>query len=312
MTTLTPNPIVSIDDGLISEVQFAGHSCVQMANAHGVVIVSLHGGQVLSWVPTGQKEVFWLSQSALPEPAAIRGGVPVCWPWFGKQGMPDGAMQHGPVRNLGWHVVQTSESRSGLRMTLAPGAAQGVTPLPYAAGLRLRLTIELGATLSMTLQTENLSADPFVLTQALHNYFLVGDVEQVRLHGVEGLQYASRVDGTIDNMQHTPFALQTACDSTFFNSHTASPPGYRLVDPVWQREIGLTTEGSQSLVVWNPGERGAAAMADVPPTAWREFLCVEASNAGDDTITIPPGGQHCLRQTLSCKPFWLECNRPKD
>jgi glucose-6-phosphate 1-epimerase len=104
----------------IQPLTHAGHACLQLSTRHGTVIVALHGAQVLSWVPAGHQDVFWLSPSSRPAPAAIRGGVPICWPWFGKQGMPTGAMQHRPVRNRPWEVVEVhADSFEGMIVSLS-------------------------------------------------------------------------------------------------------------------------------------------------------------------------------------------------
>lgn len=288
----------------VTPVDYAEYACLQLRNIHGSAIVSLNGGQVLSWVPAGQRDVFWLSSQAKPAPAAIRGGVPVCWPWFGKQGMPHGAMQHGPVRNVTWKVVASQTGESGsLLLSLEPdrAAAGGGAIDTYAKDLEVRLVIELGPRLRMSLQTQNHGTAPFALTQALHTYFAVGDVEQIQLQGVEGLRYDSRVDGTQGNLQVEAFKLQELCDNTYAQTNPKTEHDYRLIDPAWQRQISLTTQGSQSVVVWNPGAQGAAAMADAPDAAWRDFLCVEATNAGSDVVTLAPGAQHHLQQTLRCQ-----------
>ena len=290
----------------VTLVNHAGYACLQMRNTHGAVIVSLHGGQVLSWIPAGQKDVFWLSPQAKPAPAAIRGGVPVCWPWFGKQGMPQGAMQHGPVRNVVWKLTACEAYSNGnLLLSLQPDrSALGAEALDiYAKHLGLRLDIELSPTLRMGLQTHNGDAEPFALTQALHTYFAVGDVEQVQLEGVEGLLFDSRVDGTQSNLQVGAFQLQKRCDNTYAQTTPLAQHQYRLVDPTWQRQISMCTVGSQSTVVWNPGAVGAAAMVDVPDAAWKDFVCVEASNAGPDAVLLKPGDHHYLQQILHCQAW---------
>lgn len=288
----------------VTHVVYAGYTCLQLSTAHGTAIVSLHGGQVLSWIPAGQRDVFWLSPQARSAPAAIRGGVPVCWPWFGKQGMPQGAMQHGPVRNVAWRVIACEpQAGGGLSLSIEPDrlVSGGEAVDTYAQNLQVRLDIEVGPQLRMRLQTHNCGAVPFVLTQALHTYFAVGDAQQVQLEGVEGLRFDSRVDNTPGHLQVGAFKLQQLCDNTYVHAIPEVEHHYRLIDPAWQRQIRLTTLGSQSAVVWNPGAEGAAAMADVPDDAWKDFLCVEVANAGADVVVLPPGARHHLQQTLSCQ-----------
>ena len=281
-------------------MNFAGFPCLQLSHAKGLAIVSLYGGQLLSWVPVGQRDVLWLSPQALPAPAAIRGGVPVCWPWFGKQGMPQGAMQHGPVRNLMWQKVAYDLTDAGHPVLSMEPVPSGAALHTYAKDLRPRLEFELGETLTMRLITQNHGPSPFALTQALHTYFAVGNVQMAELRGVEGLQYASRVDGTQNNLQSGPFHLSALCDNTYAQTVATDSHQYQLLDHAWKRAITINTSGSNSLVVWNPGAEGAKNMLDVPDTGWADFLCVEAANAGHDTIVLAPGAQQVLQQTLGC------------
>lgn len=290
----------------ITLLQHAGHDCLQLKTRHGTAIIAQHGAHLLSWVPTGQRDVFWLSPEALPEPAAIRGGVPVCWPWFSKQGMPAGAMQHGPVRCLPWRVSAihaSSDDEISLSLEPCAQATHDNSLAALAPGLQVSLRITLGQTLSQTLHTRNLGSQPFQLTQALHNYFAVGSASQVGIGGLADLPYQDRLRGLATNIQLEPFALEQACDRTYYH---ASPDAsddsmrrYTLVDPVWQRRIMIDTRGSRSVVVWNPGSEGARKMADVPDDGWQDFFCIEAANAGPDVIVLAPGAEHSLKQTLS-------------
>lgn len=294
----------------ITTIDHAGHRCLQLRNPHGTAIIALHGAQLLSWVPTGHSDVFWLSPQALPEPAAIRGGVPLCWPWFGKQGMPDGAMQHGPVRNRLWEVAATNAEEDNdtdqpLSVTLVPTPA--LTPddslSRYAAQLKLSLRLELSDTLTQTLTTRNLGARPFVLTQALHSYFAVADVTQVRISGLENRRYEDKLSGQQNAAHSNAWHLEQACDRVYQQDTASKQHHYTLADQLGRRQIHITTQGSGSVVVWNPGPAGAARMADVPDDSWHHFVCVEAANAGADSITLAPGAQHTLGQTLA----WVPC-----
>lgn len=290
----------------ITLLDHAGHSCLQLKNHHGTAIVALHGAHLLSWVPTGQRDLFWLSPQALPEPAAIRGGVPVCWPWFAKQGMPASALQHGPARILPWQISAihaSSDDEISLSLQPCAQADHDNTLAALAPGLQVTLRITLGETLSQTLHTRNLGTQPFQLTQALHSYFAVGHAAQVGIEGLTGLSYQDRLRDLAVDVQNTPFALEQACDRTYHHTtqDASGQPSHRytLVDPVWQRRIVINTQGSQSVVVWNPGSEGARKMADVPDDGWQDFFCIEATNAGPDVIALAAGAEHSLGQTLS-------------
>ena len=290
----------------VTLLQYAGHSCLQLKVCHGTAIVALHGAHLLSWLPAGQRDVFWLSPQALPEPAAIRGGVPVCWPWFARQGMPAGAAQHGPVRNLPWQISAIhGSSDDEISLSLAPCAQAdqyaGLDAVP--PGLRVSLRITLGRTLSEVLHTRNLGSQAFALTQALHNYLAVSDAAQIAIEGLTGLPYQDRLRELAQAVQQAPFALDQACDRTYYQASPGRPTQathrYVLADLAWRRRIMIDTLGSQSVVVWNPGSEGARKIVDVPDDGWRNFFCIEASNAGPDVIALVAGAEHRLEQTLS-------------
>jgi glucose-6-phosphate 1-epimerase len=292
----------------ITPIDHAGHRCLRLRSAQGTAIISLHGAQLLSWVPLGHSDVFWLSPQALPEPAAIRGGVPVCWPWFAGQGMPMGAMSHGPVRNRLWEVAANSpddrvDADQPLRITLTP--TPGLTPddplCRFAPGMQVSLCVELGDTLTLTqtLTTRNLGNQPFVLTQAMHSYFAVTDARQVQISGLENRPYDCKLSGAQNASHAGIWQLDQACDRVYQQNPVATQHSYTLSDPAAGRQIHITTLGSQSVVVWNPGAETASQMADVPDSAWHQFVCIEAANAGADRITLAPGDQHALTQILA-------------
>lgn len=211
-------------------------------------------------------------------------------------------MQHGPVRNRPWEVVSMqADSTDGIRLTLAPcRVTTPDDPLErFAANLALTLQIDLGETLVQTLQTRNLRAQPFALTQALHSYFAVREAAHVRVAELAGLLYDDKLSGAGEQAHQGNFALDQACDRIYHQQTAQRTHHYTLEDPAWRRRIHTTTQGSQSLVVWNPGQVQARSMVDVPDAAWSDFLCLEAANAGDDVVILQPGAQHQLTQTLA-------------
>jgi len=291
----------------ITRLQHAGHSALRLATRHGTAIVALHGAHLLSWIPSGQRDVLWLSPDALPEPAAIRGGVPVCWPWFAKQGQPASALQHGPARIVPWQVSAIhASSDDGISLSLTPCAQTtdngDAAAAELAPGLQVSLRITLGQSLSQSLHTRNLGPETFQLTQALHSYFAVSHAAQVGIEGLNGLPYLDKLRGMAADRQQTPFMLATACDRIYHHELPDAPAPatrrYTLTDPAWQRRLVIDTEGSQSVVVWNPGSEGARSIADMPDDGWQDFFCIEATNAAPDAVTLAPGAEHQLAQTL--------------
>ena len=292
----------------ITPVQHAGYDALELRTRNGTAVLALHGAHLLSWVPPGQPDVLWLSPAALPAPAPIRGGVPVCWPWFAKQGQAQTALQHGPVRGLPWvvtaiHTASDDEVHLSLSPDLQALPAGTWPPEGVPVGLSVRLDIRLGQDLQQSLVTDHGGDQPFALTQALHTYYAVSDARQVRIDGLEGLRFQDRLNQLAFDTQRAPFTLNAACDRTYEQTSGAALNRYRLIDPAWQRCIEVETEGSQSVVVWNPGAEGAQKMVDLPDDGWLHYFCIEACNAGPDVVTLMPGASHRLTQTVRVRPL---------
>lgn len=259
--------------------------------------VSLFGGQVVSFAPEGQQDVFWLSPLRAELPTPIRGGTPVCWPYFGRQGQSNEVPAHGFVRTVPWQLVAASREADGtVVLELEPPPLQDLA-------LRLRMQLRIGRTLEQRLSTTNAGTQPVRFTEALHNYFRVGDAATVRIEGLDGLTFLDKNDGGNAHVQQGHWDLHDPRDPGRADRLFPGAGGrYRLVDPGLRRRIDLQVDGGRSAVVWNPGEAGAARMADVGPH-WREFVCLEAANAGPDVVELAPGATHTLVQTISAAPL---------
>lgn len=258
--------------------------------------ISPHGGQLLAWQPHGGGEVFWLSDTSKRPPAAIRGGVPICWPYFGRQGQADDVPQHGIARLRTWRWVDLAEADHG------DVVVDLVLPEDDTTPLRVRQRLRIGAQLSQTLITHNAGSTEVAFTQALHSYFAVTDAERARLSGVDGLRYEDKLTGG-DHLQTGDWHLNEArdpgrCDRIY----ATRGESVLLHDEAGGRTLRVETEGSATLVVWNPGESGNAGIGDMPKDGWRGFVCVEVANAGADVVRLPPGAEHRLGQRLSLVP----------
>lgn len=270
----------------------AGIEALLVETPLATAAIALHGGHLLSYVPAGQEDALWLSPSAKPPPDAIRGGTPVVWPYFGRQGQTGEVPAHGFVRTVRWQVLAASRADDGsVAIELAP-------PDFPELGLQLRMTLRIGQALEQTLATTNTGVRPVAITQALHTYFRVSDVAQVRVRGLDGLSYLDKNDGYAAHAQAGDWTLDDPRDpgrSDYI--YTDAPGRYVLDDPGLGRRIALDVAGSRSLVVWNPGATAAARMDDIGQ-AWRGFLCLEAANAGPDVVALAPGATHRLTQTV--------------
>lgn len=261
--------------------------------------VALQGAQVLSWQPAGHTEVLWLSPKAkLGTGTAVRGGIPVCWPWFAIHPQDPAKPLHGFVRTRVWDVVASSISHGMVRLGLRTQTRADDTALwPHAA--EVALTVELGSSLSLALSTRNTGAAALPLTEALHSYFRVGDIARVHVEGLDGRTY---IDKVAANDRKTQAEAQLRIYGEVDRIYLGDTAKVALVDAGLRRRIEVASGGSRSTVVWNPWTERSAHMPDVGADGYRTMLCVETANAGDDLITLKPGSVHTLRARFEVGP----------
>lgn len=260
-------------------------------------LVSVYAGQVLQWQPAGQREdVFFLSRKAYYAPGkAIKGGAPICWPWFGSDPEGKGRPGHGFVRNRPWDVRGTRLHDDG-RVSLTLGLTdsdetRGIWPY----GFDLELVATVGKTLAITLNTRNHGSEPLTITDGLHSYFRTGAISGVKVTGLEDKAYIDKMDGGATKTQNGAVTVEGEMDRIYIN------PAQRLEieDAELHRTIILKTHGSRSAVVWNPWTKTTAGMADLEADDYLRFICVETTNAGPDVVTIPGGYRHELGVEIS-------------
>ena len=274
--------------------EFQGYPALLITTPFSKAAISLFGGHVLSFVLTGFDDLLWISPISKRPPDPIRGGIPVCWPYFAKQGQPPDAPQHGLVRTMQWQVTHAERTNDG-EIVLALSAPE-VPEVP----MNVILTMRIGRALEQALTTVNLSKETVRFTQALHTYFRVADAERVHVIGLDGLTYADKFDNFNEHTQHGDWNLQDARDPGRSDRiYADTGHHFELIDPAGQRKITLTTSGSKTLVVWNPGAEFIKTFADLPPEGWRNYVCLEAANCGADVIELGTDDSHVLQQTIS-------------
>ncbi|MGF1547897.1 MAG: D-hexose-6-phosphate mutarotase [Thiotrichales bacterium] len=270
----------------VVEFKLGAHGAVvaEISNGGATAAIARQGAQLLHWTPAGQAPVVWLSPAAkFAVGKSLRGGVPVCWPWFGAHPTDPGKPAHGFARNLDWKFVETAALGNATRVVLRfePEAAQQIL-WPHAATLTLAVTI--GTRLRLELTTQNTGTTPFTLTQALHTYFQIGDVETVSVEGLDGKSYVDRVRGDARVVQQGPVIIDGEVDRVYL----ATPGEVAIADPALKRRILIGKQNSSSYVVWNPGAEKGAKFGDMGDDGYRHMLCVETTNAWDDTVTVAP------------------------
>ena len=273
-----------------------GGPVVHLAARQATAAVAIQGAQVLEWQVAG-RDLLWLSPlSRLGTGKSVRGGIPVCWPWFGPHPGDPGKPQHGFVRTRPWQVVASDGDGGRASVTLAYDAGDDDQAL-WPSRAKVRVTVTLDDALSLALETVNEGADTFDLTQALHTYFRVGDIASVQVLGLDGRDYLDKPDGYARKRQVGAISITGEVDRIYVGDIGA----IRLVDDALGRQIGIAGTGSRSAVVWNPWVERTAQMGDMGAAdAYRQMLCVETANAGDDVVRVRPGASHTLgvRYTL--------------
>ncbi len=243
------------------------------------VVVAQHGAQVLSWVAAGRERLYLSPRSVMDGQAAVRGGIPVCFPQFNQRGpLP----KHGFARQLPWtlHAPRLQADEAHLALSLSDSAA---TRRWWGQAFEARLLIALtpGA-LQVELALRNTDSQPLAFTGALHSYFAVDDVAQAHLEGLAG---RAEWDALSDRHGSGAEALQFAGE--FDRVYSAAPQGCVLHDGLDRLAIEQDMDWAQT-VVWNPGAEKCAALADMPADGWRHMLCVEAAQVYEP-ITVAPG-----------------------
>ncbi len=260
---------------------------------HASARVALQGAQVLAWQPAGQQPVIWVSKVAVYEPGkGVRGGVPVCWPWFGAR---DGLPAHGVVRTRVWDVRETTQDAAGQVVLRLGTRDDASTRVLWDYAFDLELVVTVGQTLSMALVTRNTGTAPFTITDALHTYFCVGDIAQTTVQGLDGCAYLDKVQN-FAQLRQTGGVEFTGETDRIYTDTTAD---CLIQDKAWGRNIRVTKQGSTSTVVWNPWSERAKAFADMAAGEFKDMLCVETCNAGPDQVEVAPGNTHTLTAMIA-------------
>lgn len=235
--------------------------------------IYLQGAHVARWIPRGERPVLFLSSKSAFEPGkAIRGGVPVIFPWFGPRSDGKPGPAHGLARTALWE-------RDGEAFRLKVEQFQ------------LRFVVKMGEALGMSLAVTNESPSEARFEEALHTYLAVGDVREVSVTGLAGVEYLDKADGFKRKLQNPePLRLTKATDSVYLNTTGAC----EVTDPVWNRRIVVEKTGSASTVVWNPW----SGMADLGPDEWQGMICVETANVGENSVLLEPGATHRMTAAI--------------
>jgi glucose-6-phosphate 1-epimerase len=271
-----------------------GGPVVTLSGTAGMAVVALQGAQLLSWIPRGQDPVIWLSPvERLGTAKPVRGGTPVCWPWFAGHPSDPTKPAHGFVRTrLSIDGAGISDNGAWLTLGVQTTAADQVL-WPHQASAQLRVTLD--EQLELSLGTTNTGEAPFTLSQALHTYFSIGDIADIDVSGFDQEVYQDKLDSGRRYSQTGAIVFPGEVDR-IYDSHApaAITSAAAINDRALSRRISVMQTGSRSAVVWNPGPAKASRLADMGPEGWRRFVCVETTNAGDDVRILHAGATHVM------------------
>jgi glucose-6-phosphate 1-epimerase len=266
-----------------------GLPMIEVANGKAKATISIYAGQVLSFQPVGEAEdLMFLSELAYyQEGKAIKGGAPVCWPWFGPDPEGQGRPGHGFVRNRMWDLKSTEATVEGDSRIVLGLTDTEETRKIWPQSFELAIEITVGSNLNIELVTRNTGDQLFTITQALHTYFKVGDINQVEVLGLEGHDYLDKVDGGVIKSQQGGVVASGEVDRIYLNVAEELV----IADAALQRRIHIASKNSNTAVVWNPWAKISAEMGDLQDDDYLRLICVETTNAAEDVVDVVPGSE---------------------
>jgi glucose-6-phosphate 1-epimerase len=290
---------LNTEHGIADQVEFVSGKgdfpYIKVTTDQAEALISIYGGQVLSFKPKGAShDLLFVSENAYYTPGkAIKGGVPVCWPWFGPDPEGKGRPNHGFARNRLWQMIGTEAiGDSATRIALGISDTEETRELwPHPFELRLEITV--GSILNLALISRNLGDRPFTITQALHTYFTVGDITQTKVLGLDGTSYIDKVDEQKVKPQSGDVEIVAEVDRIYQDV----PNELTIVDGALNRRIRINSSGNQTAVIWNPWAELSAKSGDLADDDYTRFICVETTNAADDVITVPAQDEYRLAVT---------------
>lgn len=262
---------------------------ISIYNKYADAEICLYGGQITRYIPHGGFDLLWMSQASFYEEGkAIRGGIPICFPWFGPNPTDTSKPAHGFARLMYWEVIETSSQASGeiiVKLQLESSEeTKALWPFDFCA----ILTIVIGRTLEVSLSVKNTGNQPFEYSAALHSYFNISGIGNILISGLEGHSYYNGFDNELQVQQDELLSIEKEENRRYIDTENDNV----IIDPTFNQLIRVSKKGSKVTVVWNPGEETSATMEDMHDGGFQEFVCIEAVNAYHDRITLVSGETH--------------------
>ena len=284
--------------GQLEFIQDAGGLVVaRIANSHAQSAIALQGAHIMTFQPNAEQPVIWLSPAAkLVQGKSIRGGVPVCWPWFGAHASAPTFPAHGFARTVPWQVTASQALPDGSTQIVFELLQSAMPMAQWPHSCRVQLVATVGKTLAVELVTENTGNSAFEIGEALHTYFTISDVDELSITGMEGCTYLDKVGVAQTRTQQGAIQITSEVDGIYIDTEADC----LIEDRGFGRRIRIVKSGSRSNVVWNPWIEKSAKMGDFgSDTGYRGMVCVESANAASNVVTVAPGDVHTLRVVYS-------------
>ncbi|MBA5762437.1 D-hexose-6-phosphate mutarotase [Vibrio sp. 404] len=288
-------PAVTVLSDNVTIVQKDQVKIVRIIHDKAVAGISLHGGHVVSYQPVDQQDLIWMSEKAIFDgKAALRGGIPVCWPWFGRIAAP----AHGFARTSEWELVEHRENDQGVIVELALFPSEETHQI-WPHMFDARLLVEVGSELKVTLKVINIDDEEWTFSGALHSYLNVGDILQAQTTGM-GAEYIDSLQADKVCQGGNTLVLTDTIDRVY----TQPEAVIEVADKVLERTLCIENHGHNSAVLWNPWAEGAQGMADMQDDGYKTMICVESTVHAPTIkqgITLQPGESYDLVTVISAK-----------
>ena len=277
-------PTVAALSDAVTICEYQGIKIVRINHAQAEAGISLHGGHLIWFKPQGEDDVIWLSEKAeFDTSKAIRGGIPVCWPWFGKAATPS----HGFARNSMWTLHEHRENEHGVIVALTLSDSEQTRAI-WPHKFHNMLTFEIGKTLKVSLTSTNTDESEWRFSGALHTYFNVEDIRHTQISQM-GAEYQDSTQA--EKLCHGGKLLNF--DSEVDRVYTQPEPTVIIHDQQ-KRQIAVTNGGHNAAVIWNPWQALSESMADMADNSYETMVCVESTIHNSQSITLAPGESHTL------------------
>ena len=275
-----------------------GLKFIEIDNALASAKIALQGAHVMHWQPKSAADpVLWLSSQARNvKGRSIRGGVPLCWPWFGAHPTDSSYCTHGFARVIPWELTDAETLRNGATRLVLHMQETTESKRQLSYPFSLSLTITIGETLKIDLSTTNKANHPFMIGEAFHTYFHISDIEHIKITGLEDALYSDKVFKYERRVQSSEIQFGGEFDRVYLNTTTDCV----IEDAGLNRKIRIGKSGSSTTVVWTPGPEKARLMGDMGTEhEWRTMICVENANALENSVVVNPNHTHTLTAEYS-------------